>query len=119
MGGLVIKETLSIAGTVTDDEGQGKDDNMKLFLSCYSLLLFGVPNKGLKHPLLVDIVKERPNAQLIQDLLVDEDGESKPFIKALDMRFQEKFTFQDAQVLSFFERHLSATAVRSTWLRPF
>lgn len=111
MGGLIVKEALSIAGTPSEIFGEGNDDNMKLFLSCYGLLLFGVPNRGLKHPLLVDVVKRLPNEQLINDLLADDDGEPRPLLKKLDQAFRERFNFKDSQVVSFYEKHLSPTVV--------
>ncbi len=72
------------------------------------MLLFGVPNDGLRHEVLRSIVQGQPGEALIRDLVVDTNGEPSPFLKRISADFSDRFNGQ-LEVLSFYERKLSPT----------
>lgn len=75
------------------------------FLSIYGLLLFGVPNGGIKTEYWMPIVDRMPNKGLIASL--------KPgafYLKHLQESFNRVFCFPDARVTSIYETKMSATA---------
>lgn len=76
--------------------------------ACYGLLLFGVPNLGLRNDQLESIVQGRPNQVLIRDLVVDDDSEPSPFLRRISDQFSECCKGQ-YQVISFYERQRSST----------
>nr|KMM72211.1 hypothetical protein CPAG_08509 [Coccidioides posadasii RMSCC 3488] len=84
LGGLLIKEALVRASRKFDDP-----QNHRLCTACYGLLLFGVPNLGLRNEQLSSIVKGQPNEGLIRDLVVDRDSEPSPFLKRISGQFSE------------------------------
>ncbi|KAM0457154.1 hypothetical protein ACHAPV_006793 [Trichoderma viride] len=57
LGGLVVKEALAQAF-------EGSEDDKAVFISCFAVLLFGVPNRGLDHKNLMSMVKGQPNEDL-------------------------------------------------------
>ncbi|KAF2176608.1 hypothetical protein K469DRAFT_812982 [Zopfia rhizophila CBS 207.26] len=103
LGGLLIKEALVRARKKSDDP-----QNLALCKACYGLLLFGVPNLGLRNEQLNSIVQGRPNQVLIRDLVVDDDSEPSPFLKRISDQFSECCKGQ-YRVISFFERKRSST----------
>ncbi|KAL4962580.1 uncharacterized protein BDV14DRAFT_178258 [Aspergillus stella-maris] len=103
LGGLLIKEALVRAREKSEDE-----KNLAVSKSCYGLLLFGVPNLGLRNEQLNSIVQGQPNKRLIQDLVVDDDSEPSPFLKRISDHFARCCADQ-YRVVSFFERKHSAT----------
>ncbi|KAL0631516.1 hypothetical protein Q9L58_009624, partial [Maublancomyces gigas] len=58
----------SLGGLALMEATKSSDQRRAIFESCYALLLFGVPNKGLEVERLRDMVKGQPNSQLIEDL---------------------------------------------------
>ena len=106
LGGLLIKEALSLA---CDD----KDDvwNVALSKSTYALLFFGVPNLGLRNSQLETIVEGQPNAQLVRNLVVDNDSEPSQYLKELSRKFIRccKNEAQRYEIISYYERKLSKT----------
>jgi hypothetical protein len=74
-------------------------------------MLFGTPKRGLNHEILNTMVEGQPNSGLLNDLIVDGDNESSPYLQALDCNFRTRFTFPESPILSFYERHTSRTAV--------
>jgi hypothetical protein len=72
------------------------------------MLLFGVPNLGLRNEQLKSIVKGQPNEVLIRDLVVDNDSEASPFLKRISDEFSRCCKGQ-YQVISFYERQSSPT----------
>ncbi|ERF76578.1 hypothetical protein EPUS_05851 [Endocarpon pusillum Z07020] len=103
LGGLLIKEALVLARNRSDDP-----QNLDLCRACYGLLLFGVPNLGLRNEQLNSIVQGQPNHVLIRDLVVDDDSEPSPFLKRISDQFSKCCKGQ-YQVISFFERKRSPT----------
>ncbi|KAK3941484.1 hypothetical protein QBC46DRAFT_430783 [Diplogelasinospora grovesii] len=104
LGGLVVKEALVQASKTSGDH---QNDNLRN--SCNGLLLFGVPNLGLRHEQLLSIVQGQPNALLIRDLVVDNDSEPSPFLSRISKDFSDCCKGR-YKAISFFERDLSPTA---------
>jgi hypothetical protein len=75
-----------------------------IFRSCYALLFFGVPNRGLEVSSLRSMVKGQPNQSLIETL----DPKS-PFLALLHELFRDKFDFKDSKIISVFETKESKT----------
>ncbi|KAL7918158.1 putative ankyrin repeat protein [Trichoderma austrokoningii] len=46
----------------------GSDDGKAIFMACYALMLFSVPNRGLATSSLMAMVKGQPNEALVRDL---------------------------------------------------
>ncbi|UKZ84350.1 uncharacterized protein TrAFT101_000261 [Trichoderma asperellum] len=91
LGGLVVKEALVRAST-------GNEADQTISRSCYALLFFGVPNRGLNNLSLMSMVKGQPNESLVRDL-----DESSRFLSSLHERFNAYFTFDNTHVLSISE----------------
>ncbi|KAH7130945.1 hypothetical protein EDB81DRAFT_129655 [Dactylonectria macrodidyma] len=106
LGGLLIKEALVEAWKKLDNP-----QNKAVRESCSALLLFGVPNLGLRQEQLRSIVKGRPNESLISDLVVDNDSEPSPFLRRISANFSECCKGK-YKVLSFYEREKSPTVER-------
>jgi len=96
--------------------------NRFLFTSCYGFIFFGVPNLGLRNEQLRSIVQGRPNKRLIEDLVIDNEGEPSNYLKSLSDRFAHACKNQ-YKVVSFFERkesatvEVSVTSLQTTMLR--
>ncbi|KAL7964407.1 hypothetical protein HDV63DRAFT_415383 [Trichoderma sp. SZMC 28014] len=109
LGGLVVKEALVQASV-------GSEEDQMIYRSCYALLLFGVPNRGLNNLSLKSIVKGQPNESLVRDL-----GESSRFLSLLHERFNACFSFDDSHILSISETKHTATvewnSETGTWER--
>ena len=75
--------------------------------SLVGLLFFGVPNRGMDIESLQAIVGDRQNRYLLEsvgqysDLLLEQDGQ-----------FGSTFHFRDSQIVSFFEKKSSPTAIK-------
>lgn len=82
----------------------GSEEDQTIYRSCYALLLFGVPNRGLNNLSLRSMVKGQPNESLVRDL-----GESSRFLSLLHKRFNACFTFDDSHILSISETKHTAT----------
>jgi len=46
----------------------GSPDDKAVFMSCYGVMLFGVPNRGLDNASLISMVKGQPNEDLVKFL---------------------------------------------------
>lgn len=121
LGGLLIKEVSTFSSYCTRllaltlyqalVRARNRPDdpqNLALCKACCGMLLFGVPNLGLRNDQLNSIVQGRPNQVLIRDLVVDDDSEPSPFLKRISDQFSECCKGQ-YQVISFFERQRSPT----------
>lgn len=82
----------------------GSEEDQTTYRSCYALLLFGVPNRGLNNLSLKSMVKGQPNESLVRDL-----GESSRFLSLLHERFNACFAFDDSHILSISETRHTAT----------
>ncbi|RSL78522.1 hypothetical protein CDV31_017262, partial [Fusarium ambrosium] len=82
--GLLIKEALVEAWKKLDNP-----QKKAVREACSTLLLFGVPNLGLRQEQLRSIIKGRPNESLISDLVVDNDSEPSPFLRRISANFSE------------------------------
>jgi hypothetical protein len=100
---LTLQQALVRAYRDSNDQ-----QNIDLRKACYGMLLFGVPNLGLRNEQLISIVKGQPNEVLIRDLVVDNDSEPSPFLKRISDQFSECCKGQ-YQVVSFFELKRSPT----------
>ena len=69
------------------------------------MLLFGVPNLGLRNDQLETFVQGQPNADLIHDLVVNNDSEASAFLKRQAREFSEHCKCYHA--ITFYEREHS------------
>ncbi|KAK5989673.1 Protein SERAC1-like protein [Cladobotryum mycophilum] len=97
LGGLVVKEALVQAS-------EGSEDDQIIFRSCYAVLLFGVPNRGLDNSSLMSMVKGQPSENLVKDL-----GESSRFLRLLHQRFNKCFTLHGSKIICVFETRRTPT----------
>lgn len=74
-----------------------------IFQSCYALLLFGVPNRGLEVASLRTMVKGQPNSNLIEDLRSTSD-----FLRRHNF-FWEYQKAEDTRVISIYETQPTST----------
>ena len=77
---------------------EGSQDDIAVFMSCYAIVFFGVPNRGLNTISLVSMVKGQPNEDLVRNL-----DPSSPFLGHLHDMFYRCFTYDDSQVVCFYE----------------
>jgi len=59
------------------------------------------------------MVDGQPNAQLVYDLVIDEDSEPKPFLSELSRQFLECCKKQAFHVVSYYETRQSPTVIVS------
>lgn len=85
------------------------EDNYNIFKSAYGLMMFGVPNLGLRNDQLRTLVNDQPNQYLIQDLVVADDSEPSPLLNILHQRFTVVFKNRDLKVMSYYETEYSPT----------
>ncbi|KLU88157.1 hypothetical protein MAPG_07144 [Magnaporthiopsis poae ATCC 64411] len=100
LGGLLIKEALVRTRNISNDAYSD------LSKACFGMLLFGVPNLGLRNDQLMTLVRGQPNEALIHDLLVDNNSEPSTFLK----RLADQFSIcckGHYRVVTFFECMLS------------
>jgi hypothetical protein len=88
---------------------EGSPDDQGVFRSCYAVMFFGVPNRGLETSSLISMVKGQPNEYLVRNL-----DQSSQFLSLLHEMFYNKFTTKDSQIICIFETKTTATVeVRS------
>lgn len=75
-----------------------------MFSSCFAILLFGVPNRGLDHKSLMSMVKGQPNEDLVNDL-----KQSSRFLNMLGQRFNKYFTLDDSKIICIYETKMTRT----------
>ncbi|PTB43001.1 hypothetical protein M441DRAFT_45014 [Trichoderma asperellum CBS 433.97] len=97
LGGLVVKEALAEAS-------EGSEDDQSVFRSCYAVLLFAVPNRGLENSSLMYMVKGQPNEDLVKDL-----KQSSRFLNMLSQRFNKYFTLDGSKIISIYETKRTPT----------
>lgn len=97
LGGLVVKHTL-----VQASEGSVQDK--AIFTSCFALLLFGVPNRGMDNESLMAMVKGQPNEAIVREL-----SPSSRFLSELHRQFNKVFTWDDSTIISWYETKKTAT----------
>src|SRR5579871_5426711 len=73
-------------------------------MSCYAVIFFGVPNRGIKISSLASMVKGQPNEQLVRDL-----GPNSGFLNHLHDMFYRRFTFDDSPIISIYELQTTPT----------
>lgn len=83
---------------------EGSPDDKKVFRSCYAVMFFGVPNRGLETSSLNTMVKGQPNEDLIRNLHPDSS-----FLSMLHQRFLERFILEDSKIICIYETKYSAT----------
>lgn len=76
-----------------------------IFQSCYALLLFGVPNKGLEVTSLRSMVKGQPNEKLIDDL-----DKSSHFLRRHN-HFWKFYIPENTRVVSIYETKPTRTVM--------
>lgn len=87
---------------------KSEDQHFLIFHSCYALLLFGVPNRGLEVTSLRSMVKGQPNSYLIEDLRSTSD-----FLRRHNF-FWKYQRAEDTRVVSIYETLRTSTVeVRS------
>lgn len=101
-----------------DERKNSSDDTSKrnFFKSTYGLLLFGAPNRGLRHHQLQDWVGENRTRVIIDDLLVDKDGEITPLLRELNREFSDCCELGAFEIFSFWETKPTPTAKASRLL---
>lgn len=72
-------------------------------MSCYALMFFGVPNRGLEVAGLRSMVLGQPNEDLVRDLRIESS-----FLKLLHLNFCDIF-HDDSPVVSYFETKQTRT----------
>ncbi|CAH0027341.1 unnamed protein product [Clonostachys rhizophaga] len=100
LGGLLIKQLL-IQWAV--EEGSATDKSSREATT--SLLLFGVPNRGMDITAILSIVGEQPNAEFISSL-----GIGSPILEEQSKAFPALCKSTKMRIYSFFETCLSNTA---------
>ncbi|KAL6695606.1 hypothetical protein J3F84DRAFT_408618 [Trichoderma pleuroticola] len=96
LGGLVVKHALVQAS-------EGSEDDLAVFKSCYAVLFFAVPNRGLDNLNLMSMVKGQPNEDLVRNLGVD-----SPFLNHLHESFHKRFTL-NSEIICVFETKTTPT----------
>ncbi|KAL7935649.1 hypothetical protein V8C35DRAFT_333543 [Trichoderma chlorosporum] len=97
LGGLVVKETLVEAS-------EGSEEDLAVFRSCYAVLLFAVPNRGLDNSSLMSMVKGQPNEDLVRNL----SGTSR-FLMLLQQRFNKCFVLDGSKIICVYETQKTPT----------
>ncbi|UKZ79092.1 hypothetical protein TrVFT333_006842 [Trichoderma virens FT-333] len=97
LGGLVVKEAIAEAF-------EGSEDDQAIFRSCYALMLFAVPNRGLDNSNLMYMVRGQPNEDLVKDL-----KQSSRFLNMLGQRFNKYFTLDDSKIICIYETRMIPT----------
>ncbi|KAJ9130493.1 Tetratricopeptide-like helical domain protein [Pleurostoma richardsiae] len=107
LGGLLVKEALSMSLEDTDDP-QSRD----FFNSSYALVFFGVPNLGLRQGKLKEITAGQLNGQLIHDLELDTESEPTPYLRELKDKFNRCCRKQTPpfRIVSYYEQKKTPTA---------
>ena len=77
---------------------EGSQDDIAILISCYAVVFFGVPNRGLNISSLTSMVSGQPNEDLIRNL----DSSSR-FLGLLHEMFYRHFTFDGSQIVCFYE----------------
>ena len=79
--------------------------------STHGLMLFGVPNLGLRQEQLKVLVSGQANEILVASLVVDREGEPSSYLKELTQKFIQCSQFQNPafDVVSYFEEKASPT----------
>src|SRR5436305_8013010 len=124
LGGLLIKEVCCAPHRLTGIQANGftqalalassdrkNTGSLDFFKSTYGLLFFGVPNLGLRHEQLREMVNGQPNEQLVHDLQVTKNSEPTPFLRELGQKFigackEQKPGFE---IISYYEQRKSST----------
>ncbi|KAI1120139.1 hypothetical protein F5Y10DRAFT_273364 [Nemania abortiva] len=105
LGGLLIKQAMVHAHNWASS-------NYPFFLdTCYGLLFFGVPNRGLRNEDLSTILGHSPTTQLVTDLVVDDNSEVKPHVRTLGEEFVRLFQDKGLDIVTFYETYKSPTVV--------
>lgn len=86
------------------EASDGDEDDQAVFRSCYALLFFAVPNRGLDNSNLMYMVKGQPNEDLVKDL-----KQSSRFLSMLAQRFNKYFTLDDSKIISIYETRMTPT----------
>ncbi|KAL6792985.1 hypothetical protein J3E68DRAFT_451420 [Trichoderma sp. SZMC 28012] len=96
LGGLVVKHALVQAS-------EGSEDDLAVFRSCYAVMFFAVPNRGLDNISLMSMVKGQPNEDLVRNL-----GVESPFLNHLHESFHKRFTL-NSEIICAFETRTTPT----------
>ncbi|KAF3073926.1 hypothetical protein CFAM422_003506 [Trichoderma lentiforme] len=96
LGGLVVKQALVQAS-------EGSEDDLAVFRSCYAVMFFAVPNRGLDNKSLMSMVKGQPNEDLVRNL-----GVESSFSTLLHESFIKRFTL-DSEIICIFETKTTPT----------
>ena len=73
-------------------------------MSCYAVMFFAVPNRGLDTSSLISMVKGQPNEDLVRNL-----DPSSRFLSKLHEDFYTHFTFDDSKIICIFETKMTPT----------
>jgi hypothetical protein len=92
---------------------EGSLDDQGVFRSCYAVMFFGVPNRGLDASSLTSMVRGQPNEYLVKNL-----DPSSPFLSLLHEMFYNKFITKDSQIICIFETKETPTVEVSPCFQP-
>lgn len=103
MGGLVIQEVIKGSNDQVDvliltylpimvqvlagKKPNSTEEKHSLIKVSVGLLGYGIPMHGLRNEALRSAVRGQPNAELIQDICIGEDGEPSEYLRGLADRF--------------------------------
>jgi hypothetical protein len=97
LGGIVVKHALVQAS-------EGSLDDQAVFTSCFAVLLFGVPNRGIDNKSLMAMVKGQPNEAIVRELSV-----GSRILSELHPQFNKTVTMDDTTIISWYETKETAT----------
>lgn len=83
---------------------EGSSYDINVFRSCYAVMFFGVPNRGLENISLLSMVKGQPNQNLVDNLY-----QGSPYLSLLHERFFNRFIHEESQIICIYETSLTAT----------
>lgn len=95
-------------------ECRESEEEYDVFKCAYALMMFGVPNLGLRHEALKDLVNSQQNEELINNLVVKKNSEPSDLLMQLNYRFHASFPEQYLEMISYYESLTSPT----TEVRP-
>lgn len=86
------------------EAAEGSPSDINVFRSCYAVIFFGVPNRGLEASSLNSMVKGQPNKELVGSLHPESS-----FLSMLHDRFLKNFIQKDSKIICIYETRRTAT----------
>ena len=86
--------------------------------SCSGLVFFAVPHLGMQFHQLRDYTAGKASEAMVSDLIVDSDGEPKPYLKHLNNSFQRVMKSRNIEVLAYHETRRTNPSIVTTHTPP-